>query len=174
MIRVGVIGTGVMGAYHAHLLNGTIAGAALGGTFDIDAARAAEVAAQAPGARAFANPDELITADDVDAVLIASLDPTHEEFVLACLEAGKPVLCEKPLAPTVEGCQRILDTEAALGRRLVDVGFMRRHDPGYVAIKTALHGGRVGRPLIVHNVHRNPDQPARHPQHDAHQWIRGA
>ena len=51
MIRVGVIGTGVMGAYHAHLLNGTIAGAALGGTFDIDAARAAEVAAQAPGAR---------------------------------------------------------------------------------------------------------------------------
>jgi myo-inositol 2-dehydrogenase/D-chiro-inositol 1-dehydrogenase len=156
MIRVGVIGTGVMGAYHAHLLNDTIAGAALAGTFDIDVGRAAEVAGQAPGARAFADPQELITADDVDAVLIASLDPTHEEFVLACLGAGKPVLCEKPLAPTVEGCQRILDAEAALGHRLINVGFMRRHDPGYVAVKTALHSGEVGRPLIVHNVHRNP------------------
>jgi myo-inositol 2-dehydrogenase/D-chiro-inositol 1-dehydrogenase len=129
MISVGVIGVGVMGAYHAQQLNETIAGAALAGTFDIVAARAAEMAAQAPGARAFANPPELITADEVDAVLIASLDPTHEEFVLACLEAGKPVLCEKPLSPTVEGCQRIVDAEAALGCQLVNVGFMRRHDP---------------------------------------------
>jgi myo-inositol 2-dehydrogenase/D-chiro-inositol 1-dehydrogenase len=96
----------------------------------------------------------------VDAVLIASLDPTHEEFVLACLEAGKPVLCEKPLAPTVEGCQRVVDAEDALGRQLVNVGFMRRHDPGYVAVKTALEADHVGRPLIVHNVHRNPvNQP---------------
>jgi myo-inositol 2-dehydrogenase/D-chiro-inositol 1-dehydrogenase len=160
MISVGVIGVGVMGAYHAQQLNETIAGAALAGTFDIVTARAAEVAAQAPDARAFANPPELITADEVDAVLIASLDPTHEEFVLACLEAGKPVLCEKPLSPTVEGCQRIVDAEAALGCQLVNVGFMRRHDPGYGAVKTALEAGHVGRPLVVHNVHRNPvNQP---------------
>ena len=156
MIGVGVIGTGAMGAYHAQLLNETIAGAHLAGTFDIDAARAAGVAAQAPNARAFAGPHELITADEMDAVLIASLDPTHEDYVLACLEAGKPVLCEKPLTPTVEGCQRIADAEAALGRQLVNVGFMRRHDPGYLAVKAALDAGEVGRPLIVHNVHRNP------------------
>jgi myo-inositol 2-dehydrogenase/D-chiro-inositol 1-dehydrogenase len=160
MIDVGIIGTGAMGTHHAQLLNETIAGAALAGTFDIDAARAAEVAAQAPAARAYASPHELITADDVDAVLIASPDPTHEEFVLACLEAGKPVLCEKPLTPTVEGCQRIVDAEVALGRQLVTVGFMRRHDAGYVAVRTALKAGHVGRPLIVHNVHRNPaNQP---------------
>ena len=160
MIGVGVIGTGVMGAYHAQLLNEAIVGAALVGTFDIDAARAAEVAARAPRARVFSSPQELISADQVDAVLIASYDPTHEEFVLACLEAGKPVLCEKPLAPTVDGCQRIVDAEASLGRRLVNVGFMRRHDPGYLAVKTALDAGEIGRPLIVHNVHRNPaNQP---------------
>ena len=156
MIGVGVIGTGMIGAYHAQLLNETIAGAHLAGTFDIDAARAAGVAAQAPNARALASPHELITADEVDAVLIASLDPTHEDYVLACLEAGKPVLCEKPLTPTVEGCQRIADAEAALGRQLVNVGFMRRHDPGYLAVKATLDAGEVGRPLIVHNVHRNP------------------
>jgi myo-inositol 2-dehydrogenase/D-chiro-inositol 1-dehydrogenase len=156
MIGVGVIGTGVMGAYHAQLLNEAVVGAALAGTYDIDAGRAADVAAQAPGARAFGNPHELITDDDVDAVLIASLDPTHEEFVLACLAEGKPVLCEKPLAPTVDGCRRIVDAEASVGRRLVNVGFMRRHDAGYVAVKSALDAGQVGRPLIVHNVHRNP------------------
>lgn len=159
-LRVGVIGTGAMGAYHAHLLNETIAGAALAATFDIVAARAAEAAAQAPGARAYGSPHELIAADEVDAVLIASPDPTHEAFVLACLKAGKPVLCEKPLTPTVDGCQRIVDAEAALGRQLVHVGFMRRHDASYVAVKTALEAGHVGRPLMVHNVHRNPaNQP---------------
>lgn len=155
MIRVGIIGAGIMGADHAHRLSSIIGGATLGGTFDIDPARAASVAALSPGARAYDDPHALIEDRDIDAVLIASSDATHTDFVLACLAAGKPVLCEKPLAPTVAECELIVHAEVALGRRLISVGFMRRHDPGYLALRTALTDGSVGAALMVHNVHRN-------------------
>ena len=166
MIRVGVIGTGIMGTDHARLLSSVVAGATLGATFDLDAERAAAAAAFSPAARVFADPFDLIGDPDVDAVLIASSDATHERFVLACLAAGKPVLCEKPLAPTATGAETVIDAEVAVGRRLISVGFMRRHDPGYLAVKAALTDGTVGRALLVHNVHRNaatgPDVPSAH------------
>ena len=62
-------------------------------------ARAEEVAAALGGARVFDNGLDLIASPDVDAVLVTSIGPTHAEFVLACIAAGKPVMCEKPLAP---------------------------------------------------------------------------
>jgi myo-inositol 2-dehydrogenase/D-chiro-inositol 1-dehydrogenase len=95
----------------------------------------------------------------VQAVLIASPGETHEEFSLACLAADKPVLCEKPLAPTVDACLRVLAAEAARPRRLVQVGFMRRYDDGFRALKAAVDGGQVGRPLLLHCRHRNPSVP---------------
>lgn len=91
---------------------------------------------------------ELIGDHDVDAVVIASPAQTHEAFVAACLEAGKPVLCEKPLASSAEAARRVLDAEAALGRRLVQTGFMRRFDPGYVELKSRVDRGEVGAPLL--------------------------
>jgi myo-inositol 2-dehydrogenase/D-chiro-inositol 1-dehydrogenase len=158
-VRVGIIGTGVMGTDHARLLSGAVSGAELTAVFDVDRQRAAAVAQAAGSARALADPIELIHDDAVDAVLVASSDPTHEAFVLAGIAAGKPVLCEKPLAPTIEGCQRILDAETMSGRRLVTVGFMRRYDPGYVDMKTALQSGDLGAALVLHCVHRNPSAP---------------
>ncbi|MEO7263057.1 MAG: Gfo/Idh/MocA family oxidoreductase, partial [Jatrophihabitantaceae bacterium] len=108
----------------------------------------------------FDDPFELIAERTVDAVVVASADPTHEQFVLAALAAGKPVLCEKPLAPEVAGCERIIAAELATGRRLVSVGFMRRFDPGYLELKQALDGGRLGLPLMLHCTHRNQQAPA--------------
>jgi myo-inositol 2-dehydrogenase/D-chiro-inositol 1-dehydrogenase len=166
MIQVGIIGTGVMGSDHARILSTVVAGASLTAVYDIDRARAATVAGSVPvggsipAVRVLDDPVELIRDDAVDAVLVASSDPTHEELVLACLKAGKPVLCEKPLAPTVEGCQRILDAERAYGSRLVSVGFMRRYDPGYLELKAVLESGRIGAPLLLHCVHRNTAAPA--------------
>ncbi|GAA1646050.1 Gfo/Idh/MocA family protein [Actinoplanes couchii] len=154
--RIGIIGTGIMGTDHARLLTEAVSGAVVAGVFDLDTERAAGAAASSGGARVFADPYELISDGGIDAVLIASSDATHEAFVLACIEAGKPVLCEKPLAPTVEGCARILEAETAHGSRLVTVGFMRRYDPGYTDLKTLLKDGAVGAPLMLHNVHRNP------------------
>ena len=79
--------------------------------------------------------------------------------MLASIEAGKPVFCEKPLATTQEACLRIIEAEVAGGRRLVQVGYMRRYDPAYRALKEVVRSGAIGAPLLVHSRHRNPSVP---------------
>jgi myo-inositol 2-dehydrogenase / D-chiro-inositol 1-dehydrogenase len=101
----------------------------------------------------------LIADPGVDAVVVTSWGPTHEEYVLACIAAGKQVFCEKPLATTREACDRIIDAEVAAGRRLVSVGFMRRYDAQYRAMKAVVTGGEIGAPLLMHAAHRNPSVP---------------
>jgi myo-inositol 2-dehydrogenase/D-chiro-inositol 1-dehydrogenase len=157
--RVGVIGTGGIGTDHATKLATTISGSTVSVVTDVNRARAEEVAAALGGARVADDGLALIRSDDVDAVLITSIGETHADFVLASIEAGKPVMCEKPLAPTVRECEEILAAEVALGRRLVIVGYMRRYDPGYRQIKVTLESGTIGAPLMLHNIHRNPTVP---------------
>jgi myo-inositol 2-dehydrogenase/D-chiro-inositol 1-dehydrogenase len=123
--------------------------------------RVVSVAGEAPGARIYPSGQDLVRAESVDAVVVSSIGPTHEEFVLAAIEQGKPVFSEKPLAPTVDACQRILDAELTRGRRLVQVGFMRRYDAGYRRMKRTLDDGLLGAPLMVHCAHRNASTPAR-------------
>jgi myo-inositol 2-dehydrogenase/D-chiro-inositol 1-dehydrogenase len=158
-VRTGVIGVGVMGAEHARLLSSTVSGSEVVAVFDIDESRAEQVAADCGAGIAGVRDDPLllIKDDGIDAVVIASSDATHEELVLACLAAGKPVLCEKPLAPDSVGCERIVAAEAGLGHRLVSVGFMRRFDPEYRMLKAELGAGAIGTALLVHCVHRNAE-----------------
>ena len=70
------------------------------------------------------------------------------------------MFCEKPLATTQEACSRILAAELDHGSRLVQVGYMRRYDPAYQALKEVVASGAIGAPLMAHSVHRNPDVPA--------------
>lgn len=79
--------------------------------------------------------------------------------MLALIAAGKAVFCEKPLATTAEACKRIVDAEIAHGKPLVQVGFMRRYDRGYRALKKVVDHGGVGEPLMVHCTHRSPTAP---------------
>ncbi len=153
--KVGVVGTGAIGVEHARRINQRIGGATVVAVTDIDAARAREIAAGL-GARALPHGKDVIAAPDVDVVVVTSWGPTHEEFVLASIAAGKPVFCEKPLATTAAGCLRIVEAEVKSGKRLVQVGFMRRYDAGYRALKRVVAGGEIGEPLIVHCAHRNP------------------
>jgi myo-inositol 2-dehydrogenase/D-chiro-inositol 1-dehydrogenase len=158
-IGIGVIGTGIMGSDHARTLADSIKGAVLIAVSDKDRERASSVASATRAHRVHDDAFALIEDPAVAAVLIASPDPTHEDLVLACLAAGKPVLCEKPLAPTIEGCLRVIAAETEIGRRLVQVGFMRRFDPGYMTMQTTLKSGQLGAPLLMHCVHRNASSP---------------
>ncbi len=161
-LGVGVIGTGVMGAEHARLLRESTGGAHLAAVCDADADRAK---AAARGAAVFTDAQALIASEKVQAVVIASPDATHAGYALACLAAGKYVLCEKPIAATAAEGLAIVQAEDALRRRLVTVGFMRRFDPAYAEIQAARVAGRIGAPVLLHNIHRNVSAP---------EWFTGA
>jgi myo-inositol 2-dehydrogenase/D-chiro-inositol 1-dehydrogenase len=161
-LAVGVIGAGVMGAEHARLLREEIGGAYLAAVADADPSRA-EAAAR--GAQTFSDPLTLIADPQVEAVVVASPDATHANLALACLEQRKPVLLEKPLAATAADGWRVVAAEAASGRRLVQVGYMRRFDQAYLEMKREAAGGGIGTPVLLHNVHRNAKAP---------DWFTGA
>ena len=158
-VRVGVIGTGMIGQDHIRRITQVLSGGQIAAVTDVDAARAGQVAAGLPAATVHPTGQDLIADGGVDAVLVASWGAAHEEHVLAAISAGKPVFCEKPLAPTEEACLRIVEAEMAAGRRLVQVGFMRRYDAGYHALKAVLEAGEIGAPLLMHCAHRNRSVP---------------
>jgi myo-inositol 2-dehydrogenase/D-chiro-inositol 1-dehydrogenase len=158
-VRVGVIGVGMIGQDHIRRLTQVLSGGQVVAVTDVDPAKAKSVADGLPGCRVHETGQDLVRDDDVDGILVSSWGPTHEEYVLAGIEARKPVFCEKPLATTREACDRIIDAEVASGRRLVMVGFMRRYDNAYCALKKTVADGSIGAPLLVHCAHRNPSVP---------------
>ena len=162
-IGVGVIGAGVMGAEHARILREATRGAHLAAVADADPARAS--AAAADGTRVFDRAADLIADPEVQAVMVVAPDALHAELVRACLAAGKPVLCEKPLAATAAESLALVKAEVILGRRMIQVGYMRRFDPGYLAMKAALKTGEIGPAVLLHNTHRNASAP---------EWFVGA
>ncbi|HET9019732.1 MAG TPA: Gfo/Idh/MocA family oxidoreductase [Acetobacteraceae bacterium] len=170
-IGIGVIGAGVMGGDHARSIATSVGGAHLAAISDADAARAAHIAAETGARRHFTDGMALIADNSVDAVLVASPDHTHADFVLACLRAGKPVLCEKPLAANAAECHTIIAAEVAAGRRLVQVGFMRRFDPAYAAMRAKLESGALGAAVMLHCLHHNASAP---PWFDAEMVITNA
>ncbi|MBE7210358.1 MAG: Gfo/Idh/MocA family oxidoreductase [Gluconacetobacter diazotrophicus] len=160
-IRIGVIGTGAIGRDHMRRLSRVLPGAAVVAASDISAP-AAHDALHGLGleGHVFDDGEALAASPEVDAVLVTSFGATHARYVLAAIAAGKPVFCEKPLATTAADCRRIVDAEIAHGSRLVQVGFMRRYDPGYRQLRDVVRSGRIGEPLMLHCAHRNPAVPA--------------
>jgi len=158
-IGVGVLGTGSIGADHARRLSRRVSGAHLAAVFDVDPHRLSAVREEL-GVAGHDRAEDLIEDPAVEAVVIASPGSTHTDLVLACTEMGKPVLCEKPLAPTTKECLQILEAEVGRGSRLVRVGFMRRYDRGYVQVKRAIDEGNIGVPLVLHCIHRNLTAPS--------------
>jgi myo-inositol 2-dehydrogenase/D-chiro-inositol 1-dehydrogenase len=159
-IRLGLIGAGIMGADHARILSQQIPGVTLQFVCDADAARAKSTADACGAAHVSTDPLAVIADKAVDAVLIASPDHTHAPLTKACVELGKPVLCEKPLSQESGACLDVIAAEVKAGKRLVQIGFMRRFDPAYAEMKQALAEGTIGPALMMHNFHRNVAAPS--------------
>lgn len=148
-----------MGADHARIVAEDLPGATLHIVCDMDEERARAVA-DLYGAAVATDPASVIARDDVDAVIVASPDFTHAPLSLACIKAGKKVMCEKPLSQSSAACLDVIEAERASGTRHVMLGFMRRYDPAYRQMKLALTDGTIGRALMLHNWHRNGETPA--------------
>ena len=158
--KIAVIGAGLMGADHAGIVAQDMPGATLQVICDKDAGRAQSVADAYGAGDVDTDPEAVIARDDVDAVIVASPDFTHAPLSKACIAAGKRVLCEKPLSQSSAECLEVIEAERRAGSRYVMLGFMRRYDQSYVEMRQALASGRLGRPLIMHNFHRNVETPA--------------
>lgn len=158
-LKIGVIGTGMIGRDHTRRIRQVLAGADIVALSDYNPGAVRAVQADlAPAANVYDRGEDLIAAPEVEAILVCSTGATHEGYVLAAIAAGKPCFCEKPLATTADGARRIVEAEVLAGKRLVQVGFMRRYDAGYRMLKQVVDS-RIGAPLMVHAAHRNPTVP---------------
>jgi myo-inositol 2-dehydrogenase/D-chiro-inositol 1-dehydrogenase len=143
-VRIGIAGVGRIGALHAATLAGAGHELLLA---DLDAARAAQVAAGLTGpggapatARVVAGAAELFVAG-VDALVVASATDTHAGLLRRALVEGVPVFCEKPVSPALGETIELAELERATGT-FAQIGFQRRFDAGY---RRARAGGGVGR-----------------------------
>lgn len=152
-MRIGLIGLGRIGAFHAQTLSGLDTVDSLVVT-DARPDVTDTVAAQV-GARAVGSPEELLAAG-VDGVVIAAATPAHPELLLAAVEAGLPVFCEKPLAGRIDEAVGLAAKLTGRDER-VQIGYPRRFDAGYAAARRAVAGGELGR---VHTVRATTLDPA--------------
>jgi myo-inositol 2-dehydrogenase / D-chiro-inositol 1-dehydrogenase len=159
LLGVAVLGAGHMGADHIRRLDRVISGARVAAVADPDGGRAEAAVAGLDEVSVHTDVAAALDAPGVEAVLIASPGPAHEEALLAAFARGLPVLCEKPMVPDSAGALRVVEAEARLGRRLAQIGFMRRYDAEYRRLKALLDSGRLGRPLMLHCTHRNVSSP---------------
>lgn len=157
-VRIGLIGAGSMGRAHVDRITQELAGGTIVAVADVNPDNARTVA-EPLGATVYATGAELIADPNVDAVLIATTGSAHAPDVILAVQAGKYVLCEKPLATTAADALAILEAEQQANKKLVTVGFMRRFDAGYRQMRDALLSGEHGYATLVHCRHRNPTVP---------------
>ena len=156
MVAFAVLGCGRIGRMHARNL-ATHPHAELVSVYDIVPAAAAETAA-ALGARAAASVDEVLADPAVEAVLIASVTETHVPLITAAAKAGKAVLCEKPIDLDIARADACW---AEIGHLdpVVMIGFNRRFDPSFRALRDRLHAGEIGILEQVAITSRDPAPP---------------
>ena len=141
VVRVGVIGAGMMGAGHATCVAQSPLGE-LVAVADLDMARATALA-EPLDAVAYSTHSELLAGDDLDAVIVCTPDWAHRDVCVDAAYAGKHVLVEKPLAVTLADCDAIIEACDAAGVTLM-VGQILRFDPRYAAVRAAVAAGDIG------------------------------
>lgn len=156
-LRVAVIGAGRMGYDHIKRISSDrISGARVTAVVDINEEAAARAIEGIEGATVYTDFNQAIASDDVDAILIATPGFLHAPVLKPAIEAGLPILCEKPLTPDSASSYEIVQAEVAAGKKLVQVGFMRRFDGGYRTIRAAVESGLSGELLQLECEHINP------------------
>ncbi|MER7055576.1 Gfo/Idh/MocA family oxidoreductase [Streptomyces sp. NPDC000351] len=154
-MRIGILGLGRIGAFHAETLSGLDAVDSL--VVADPFADAARAAAERFGAEVVDSPEAVLAAG-VDGVVVAAATDAHPPLILAAVEAGVPVFCEKPVARTMAEGVEVL--KAVAGHDVpVQIGYNRRFDAGFVAARTAVQGGELGKLHTVRSTTLDPAPP---------------
>jgi myo-inositol 2-dehydrogenase/D-chiro-inositol 1-dehydrogenase len=151
-LSISVIGAGRIGRIHARSV-AAHSGARLAGVADVDAAAAAALA-QACGAGAISLDDAFAA----DAVLIASPTPTHADYISRAAAAGRAIFCEKPIDLAADRVRACLADVRRAGVPLM-IGFNRRFDPHFAALKRRIDAGEIGELELLTIISRDPAPP---------------
>src|SRR5246127_4179814 len=157
-LGVGVLGVGEMGKRHAENIRRLVPEARLVAVADVAAERARQVATELEIENSYGSLEALLECKDLDAVLIATPDKFHAQAIGIAARSGKDILCEKPLALNIADARAALEAVSKAHVRL-QIGFMRRYDPAYVAAMKRIEGGEIGTPVIFKSVGRDKDEP---------------
>jgi len=158
-LGVGVIGIGRLGSSYAKYFTGRIAGAALVAVSDVSETAVASLAAELSISKRYSRYQDLITDEEVDAVVIVSPTSTHKEIVFEAAKHRKPIFCEKPLSISLGEAREMLRTVEEAGA-FFQMGFMRRFDKGYLAAKHKIDEGGIGTPVVFKSSSRDPYRPS--------------
>ncbi len=142
MIRLGIIGAGTMGRLYAHAYI-QHPGTTVSAICDLHEAPARGLADEFGVDAVFTSYQQMLEDTALDAVVVATPDFAHRDPVIACLDAGKHVLCEKPMATTVADCRLMLEAVERSGKQLM-VNFGNRHRPASKLLKQRLEAGELG------------------------------
>jgi scyllo-inositol 2-dehydrogenase (NAD+) len=158
-LRCAVVGVGRMGLTHAENLAHRVRGARLVAVTTSSAERAAEVRRRCGAVSVHENLEQLLADESLEAVVIASSTSAHVDNVVSCAETGVHILCEKPLALDLAGCDRAARAAWEAGVRLM-VGHVRRFDAGYLEAKRIIDSGSIGRPVLYRSISGDVDPPS--------------
>jgi scyllo-inositol 2-dehydrogenase (NAD+) len=156
VLNIGVIGVGRLGYQHAVNITKS-RGAALAAVSD-PVKEALDRAVDDFGVTGYASYRELLADPKVHAVVVATPTQTHYEVLNEAIKTGKPVFCEKPITYTLEEAERIVNLVNEK-KIFMQIGFMRRFDPGHIEAKRMILEGECGKPVYIHDCQRDPNGP---------------
>jgi len=157
-LGVGVLGVGEMGKRHAENLRRVVPEARLVAVADPFPERARQTAGELEIDKYFTGLEDLLACKEVDTVVITTPDKFHAGAIMATARAGKNIFCEKPIALKMADAETAV-AEVTKARVRIQVGFMRRYDPGYAAAMKRIEAGEIGEPVIFKSVGRDKDAP---------------
>jgi predicted dehydrogenase len=161
-VRICLVGAGRAGEVHGDVCFFSVPGAIITSVFDTDIAKAKNLAQKykLEDKYAFVSFEDALSYDNFDAVIITTPTFTHCQYTEMAARKKIHVFSEKPMAITLEDCDRMIDV-CTKEKVLLQIGFMRRFDAGFLSAKQMIENGDIGDPLVVKSVGRGPGLPGK-------------
>ncbi|HEY3429338.1 MAG TPA: Gfo/Idh/MocA family oxidoreductase [Cyclobacteriaceae bacterium] len=158
-LKIGIVGLGRLGFTHAVNISGRIKGAELVAACSLKQDELSKASAELgiPVGSCYQKFEDMLAKEKLDAVAIVSSSDQHCKQVLAALQWGLHVFCEKPLGVTIDECKEVEQAVAKFNKQVFMLGFMRRYDASYQYAKQKMDEGYIGRPILFRSYSVDPD-----------------